>query len=149
MHYCSTEVLPQKRRADTGYPTIGAQKDAGASVLAPIDGYASGDGPHRTFDSSLASMSTAQLHRFRAEVVVRVPRNGEGDLVSEATRRLEASGVEQLTVTALCGLEPGLSATLVTLEVRANTTETDSTRVAGVFSSAPGLQRVRTISRER
>ena len=56
MHYCSTDVPTTKQRADIGRPTIGAPKDAGASVLATTSGYASGDGPYRTFDSSLASL---------------------------------------------------------------------------------------------
>ena len=56
MHYCSTEVPNTKQRANTRQPTTDAPKDAGASVLATTSGYASGDEPYRTFDSSLASL---------------------------------------------------------------------------------------------
>ena len=92
-------------------------------------------------------MSTAQLHRFRAEVAVRVPRNGDGGLVDEATRRLKTSDVEQLTVTALCGVQPGLSATVVTVETRIETPTAESTQVAEALLNAPGLQEVNRISR--
>ena len=92
-------------------------------------------------------MSTAQLHRFRAEVTVRVPRNGDGDLISEATRRLETTEVEQLAIIALGGVQPGLSATVVTVETQVETAETDAQRVASALSTAPGVEQVSEVRR--
>lgn len=53
-----------------------------------------------------------------AVVSVRIPHGADGDLASEAEQRLvRADGVTDVTVEGLRGLEPGLSATVVTVEV--------------------------------
>jgi len=63
-------------------------------------------------------MTVTQTH-LEARVAVRVPRDGPEDLAGSAARRLEALGaVERADVIGLCGLEPGLSATVVRVEAR-------------------------------
>lgn len=51
-------------------------------------------------------------------VSVRIPNGTDGDLTTEAERRLSrADGVVDVAVEGLRGLEPGLSATVVTVAV--------------------------------
>lgn len=53
-----------------------------------------------------------------AVVSVRIPNGADGDLATEAARRLmRTDGVNDVTVDDLRGLEPGLSATVVTVGV--------------------------------
>lgn len=53
-----------------------------------------------------------------AVVSVRIPNGADGDLATEAERRLtRTDGVNDVTVDDLRGLEPGLSATVVTVGV--------------------------------
>lgn len=59
-----------------------------------------------------------------ALVAVRVPNGATGDLETEAERRLaRTDGVSDVAVDDLCGLEPGLSATTVTVAVTVETTD--------------------------
>lgn len=58
-----------------------------------------------------------------AVVSVRVPDGADGDLTTEAERRLSrADGVADVTVAGLRGLDPGLSATVVTVAVAVEST---------------------------
>lgn len=53
-----------------------------------------------------------------AVVSVRIPNGSDADLATEAERRLSrVDGVIDITVEGLRGLEPGLSATVVTVDV--------------------------------
>lgn len=55
---------------------------------------------------------------------VRVPNRADGDLALEAERRLTATDtVTELAVEGLRGVEPRLSATMVTLEVTIHTAD--------------------------
>jgi len=55
-------------------------------------------------------------------VTVRVPNGADGDLTTNAERRLSrADGILAVTVEELCDLHPGLSATNVTVRVRVET----------------------------
>jgi len=63
--------------------------------------------------------------RQTADVVVsiRAPSGAAGDLTTVAERRLnQITGVSETPITSLRGLEPGLSATIVTVDVTLNTT---------------------------
>lgn len=85
---------------------------------------------------------------WRARVAVRVPRDGTGELATDAARRLESpTGIEHVGVENLSGLEPALAATVAQLEVRLTTTErfTQGT-VEGLLESAPGTERVEGVS---
>lgn len=83
-----------------------------------------------------------------ARVAVRVPRNGGGDLESNATRRLETpSGIECVEVVRLCGLEPALAATVAQFEVRVVTTcGMSATAVEERLADAPGTERVEAVA---
>jgi hypothetical protein len=68
-------------------------------------------------DSDSDSDSTEQT-TLTSVVAVRVPDGAAGDLTSGAERRLAGvEGVRAATVGGLRGLEPGLSATVVTVAV--------------------------------
>lgn len=73
-------------------------------------------------DSDSDSDSTEQT-TLAAVVAVRVPDGSAGDLAGGAERRLTAvEGVRTATVGGLRGLEPGLSATVVTVAVEIEAT---------------------------
>jgi hypothetical protein len=74
-----------------------------------------------------------------ATVEVRVPRDGPDSLVDAARRRLEAA-VDRVEVVGARGVEPGLSATVVTVEVLV---DGDPDRLG----EAPGVQRVDGVER--
>jgi hypothetical protein len=58
-----------------------------------------------------------------AIITVRVPRDSETDLATEAERRLaRIDGVSEVTVEGLRGLEPRLSATAATVAVTVDST---------------------------
>lgn len=58
-----------------------------------------------------------------AVVSVRIPNGADGGLATEAERRLaRADGVSDVTVDDLRGLDPGLSATVVTVSVTIEST---------------------------
>jgi hypothetical protein len=84
---------------------------------------------------------------YQAVVAVRVPREDGGDLTSSAKRRLEtASEVQTVEVREVCGLDPALSATVVTLavEIRASATADDEA-VAACLDAAPGTEQVKDV----
>ena len=62
-------------------------------------------------------------------VTVRVPNGADGDLTTNAERRLSrADGILAVTVEELRDLQPGLSATNVTVRVRVETAEARTTQ---------------------
>lgn len=80
---------------------------------------------------------------WQATVALRIPRNGSGELVAEATTRLEATqGVEAATVERLAGLEPALAATVARLEVSLNTRCREEEAARASLEDVSGLQRV-------
>lgn len=84
---------------------------------------------------------------FQAVVAVRVPQRDGDDLTTSASRRLEAGpDIEAVDVREMRGLEPMLSATVVTVavEVRASATPDDET-VAACLDAAPGTEQVETV----
>lgn len=82
-------------------------------------------------------------------VVVRVPHNAAGDLATVAEQRLSRiDGVAAVTVDELRGLEPGLSATIVTIAATLETN--DETAVATLcdrLTDAPCVEEVAKRSR--
>ncbi|MFB6296239.1 MAG: hypothetical protein ABEH66_05295 [Halobacteriales archaeon] len=69
-----------------------------------------------------------------ATVTIRIPHGGDGDLVGDAERRLsQAPGIEA-TVESLTDIEPGLSATVVTVEA--------TIRQDGPMADAPLCERL-------
>lgn len=84
---------------------------------------------------------------FQAVVAVRVPQADGDDLTTSASRRLEAGPeIETVDVVEMRGLDPTLSATVVTLavEVRASATPDDET-VAACLDAAPGTEQVEEV----
>lgn len=79
-----------------------------------------------------------------AVVSVRVPDGADGDLTTEAARRLSrADGVAAATVTDLRGLDPGLSATVVTVAVAVETDESwDDGAAIDALADAPFVEAV-------
>lgn len=77
-------------------------------------------------------------------VGIRVPASDRGDLASCASRRLaRTDGVDAVTAAALRGIEPGLAATAITLEVEVQlASPVDAEGVAAVLVDGPGVQRV-------
>jgi len=70
----------------------------------------------------MAITSDNDTRQTTMTVTVRVPNGADGDLTTNAQRRLSrADGVFDVTVTELRGVEPGLSATLVTIVVTVET----------------------------
>jgi len=62
-------------------------------------------------------------------VTVRVPNGADGDLMTNAERRLSrADGISDVTVDELRALQPGLSATNVTVRVTIETAEVGTTQ---------------------
>jgi hypothetical protein len=80
---------------------------------------------------------------WTATVAVRVPARADGDLASCACRRLETApdfgGVDARSIR---GVEPGLSATVVTLEVAVEAPGVDERGVRRRLADAPGTERV-------
>lgn len=61
---------------------------------------------------------TETHHTSTAVVTVRIPDGTDGDLTTEATRRLiRADGVRSATIDSVRALSPGLSATALTARV--------------------------------
>jgi hypothetical protein len=76
-----------------------------------------------------------------AIVVVRVPRDSEADLATDAECRIaRADGVSDVTVDELRGMEPRLSATIVT--VLATMRTTDSTALDERLAETHGIESV-------
>lgn len=106
----------------------------------------------RVWPSTAVIPMTATRHpdpatEFQAVVAVRVPQADGDDLTTSASRRLEAGPeIETVDVVEMRGLDPTLSATVVTLavEVRASATPDDET-VAACLDAAPGTEQVEEV----
>lgn len=61
-------------------------------------------------------------------VTIRIPNGGDGDLLDNAERRLSRAPGIQATVASIVGIEPRLSATVVTVEavIERNSLMTDT-----------------------
>ncbi len=81
---------------------------------------------------------------WRAVVAVRVPPTDGEDLATSASQRLEREDdVRSAAVEGLCDLEPAMSATVVTVEVRVEATVAlDGEALADRLTAAPGAERV-------
>lgn len=81
---------------------------------------------------------------WTAVVAVRVPRDGSGDLASNASRRLAAGAdVDAADVIAVRAVEPGLAATIARLEVRVRAAgDLDEVAITRRLAAAPGVERV-------
>lgn len=79
-----------------------------------------------------------------AVVSVRIPDGADGDLTTEAERRLSrAEGVADATVTGLRDLDPGLSATVVTVAVAVEPTgEPKGFAATDLLADAPFVEAV-------
>lgn len=76
-----------------------------------------------------------------ALVAVRVPRDSGADVVTAAERRIaRADGILEVTIDGLRGMEPRLSATIVTVAVTIRTT--DSTAIAERLTEVHGIESV-------
>jgi hypothetical protein len=85
---------------------------------------------------------------WAATVAVRVPERADGDLASCACRRLEtARAVRAVEVRRLRTVEPGLSATVVTLEVSVDAPGADGATVEQQLADAPGTETVEEVRR--
>lgn len=86
-------------------------------------------------------MTATSMTRYAATVAVRVPRDSGPDLATAVSRRLaHAPAVENAEVEGLCGLEPSLSATVVTARV---TVAVDPAAAVGEsLAAAPGVEGV-------
>jgi hypothetical protein len=86
---------------------------------------------------------TQPTRRWQATVALRVPRDGSGELVADATARLEAAQqIEAATVEGLAGLEPALAATVARLEVTLHVAAHDEQAARAALDAVAGLQRV-------
>ena len=79
-----------------------------------------------------------------AVVTIRIPCGTNSDLVTDATERLlRAEGVADVTVDELQGIEPQLSATIITVGVTLHwTTRITDTEVRARLADVPGLESV-------
>lgn len=92
-----------------------------------------------------ATDSTTDWH---ATVAVRIPRDGDGNLVDAASRRLAApDDVNCVDVANVQAIEPALAATVVRLAVRVQTAAChDAETVEATVANAPGVVRVEELS---
>jgi hypothetical protein len=76
-------------------------------------------------------------------VTIRIPNSGDGDLVDNAERRLSRVPGIQATVESLAGIEPRLSATVVTVEavIKRNGHRTDAP-LCERLDDVPGLESI-------
>jgi hypothetical protein len=80
---------------------------------------------------------------FQAVVAVRVPQRDGDDLTTSASRRLEAGpDIEAVDVLEMRGLDPTLSATVVTLAVEVRAPTLDQATVEQRLNEAPGTEQV-------
>jgi hypothetical protein len=80
-------------------------------------------------EATMTLTSDTETNQATMTVTVRVPNGTDGDLLTNAERRLSrADGVSGATVVEVKQLQPGLSATDVTVEVTIETTRTQSPR---------------------
>ncbi|MFW6436122.1 MAG: hypothetical protein ACOCYZ_00635 [Halococcoides sp.] len=88
-------------------------------------------------------MTTQSETRSTNELVVsvRIPHGSDGTLATEAERRLSrADGVRAATVQELCGLDPGLSATVVTVRVRIEWPASHDRSLAETLTALTGVE---------
>lgn len=91
---------------------------------------------------------TATASTWTATVAVRVPARADGDLASCACRRLEtARGVRDVEARRLRTLDPGLSATVVTLDVSVDAPGVDGVTVEQRLADTPGTETVEAVWR--
>jgi hypothetical protein len=90
----------------------------------------------------MAITSDTETRQTTMTVTVRVPNGADGDLTTNAQRRLSrAEGVLAVTVEELRELQPGLSATDVTVRVTVGTDETRNARsVKHAIGSLTGVE---------
>ncbi|MFC7057124.1 hypothetical protein [Halovenus salina] len=84
--------------------------------------------------------------RVTATVSVRVPENADADLATDAQQRLTAvDTVQTATVEAINGIDPGLSATVVTVRT---TIETNGSMadLRGALSGTVGVEDVEKVT---
>ena len=88
--------------------------------------------------------SDTETRQTTMTVTVRVPNGADGDLTTDAQRRLSrADGVLAVTVEELRDLQPGLSATDVTIRVTVETDDThDERAVKHAIGSITGVKNV-------
>ena len=81
---------------------------------------------------------------IRTVMSVRIPNRATGDLVTEVERRLaQADGITAVAVEGLRGLEPGLSATVVTVDVTVETTRrADGLSSVDTLAEVTGVEKV-------
>ncbi|WP_143423271.1 hypothetical protein [Halegenticoccus soli] len=79
-----------------------------------------------------------------AVVTIRIPCRTDSDLVTDAGKRLSrAKGVADVTIDELQGIEPQLSATVITAGVTLHwTTRIADTEVRARLASVPGLESI-------
>lgn len=83
------------------------------------------------------------LTRWVATVTVRVPDGDDSDLTTCACQRLASpAAIRAVEVTGIRGIEPRLSATVVTVDVAVETGERDRSAVSHALERAPGTQQV-------
>lgn len=93
-------------------------------------------------------MQSRQTRAWTAVVAVRVPRDSADSLASDARRRLaRPDAIDDVAVRSVCGLEPALAATVVTIEVTVTTGGVDADQLRRKLEAAPGCQRVDRIAR--
>lgn len=85
---------------------------------------------------------------WRVRTAVRVPRDDGSELLTDATRRVETTeGVEDAEVVELHGVEPGLSATTVRLELQIEA-KREAAPLERRLADAPGVETVASVERE-
>ena len=91
--------------------------------------------------------STTATTTTIATVAVRIPHGADGDLRSDAERRLSRPpGIDGVSVETLERLQPGLSATVVTLTVTVRAQNgLAGAEVADRLAAAPGVEDVRDL----
>lgn len=91
---------------------------------------------------------TATTTTWTATVAVRVPTRADDDLASCACRRLEtARGVRDIEALRLRTVDPGLSATVVNLEVAVDAPTVDGATLEQRLTDAPGTETVEDVRR--
>lgn len=94
--------------------------------------------------TTMTLTSDTETRQTTMTVTVRVPNGADGDLTTDAQRRLSrADGVLAVTVEELRDLQPGLSATDVTIRVTVETDDThDERAVKHAIGSITGVKNV-------
>lgn len=90
----------------------------------------------------MAITTDNETRQTRMTVTVRVPNGTDGDLLTNAERRLcRAEGVSTVTVDELRSLQPGLSATEVTVHISVEADGTQNVRsVADSFETLADVE---------